>query len=61
MSQIQESEKTEFKYTQPFKNLPYNPKNWYLSIFKTFSDKYPRGFYNVSIRPLLNLPKNIVD
>ena len=54
MAKMSEANTTVFTYTQPFNKLPYNPKNWYLSIFKTFSSQYPRGFYHVAIRPLKN-------
>jgi hypothetical protein len=43
---------TSTTYISPFKDLPYTPKNWYLSVFKN-----KQGKYNISIRPLLNTVK----
>lgn len=62
MPELPDSDTTKFNYVQPFKDLPYDPKNWYLSIFKIFPRKhYPRGFYNVAIRPLANIIKGPKD
>ena len=59
MAEINDDDGISSHYTQPFVNLPYTPKNWYLSVFKNFPQNYPRGFYNVSIRPLLNMKEAV--